>query len=44
MNSYKYADIEVVKSESFSVMITEKMLESFKNITGDVNPLHNDEE
>ena len=44
MNSYKYAEIEVGKSEIFSVMITEKMLESFKNITGDVNPLHNDEE
>ena len=26
------------------MVITEEMLESFKGITGDINPLHNDEE
>ena len=31
-------------TESFKVTITEEMLDAFKGITGDVNPLHNDEE
>ncbi len=44
MNSYKYEDLSVGMSESFTVTITEEMLDKFKSITGDVNPLHNDEE
>ncbi len=43
MNSYTYEELEVGKKESFSVTVTEEMLDSFKNITGDINPLHNDE-
>ncbi len=42
MNEYRYDEIEIGLEESFSVHITEKMLEQFKDITGDVNPLHND--
>ncbi len=44
MNNYKFEDLSVGMSESFNVVITEEMLESFKGITGDINPLHNDEE
>lgn len=43
MNNYTYDQIEVGQKESFSVVITQKMLDDFKAITGDVNPLHNDE-
>ena len=44
MNTYKFEELSVGMSESFDVTITEAMLDSFKGITGDVNPLHNDEE
>jgi len=43
MNSYTYEELEVGKKESFSVTVTEEMLDGFKDITGDINPLHNDE-
>lgn len=42
MNEYRYADIEVGHTESFSVNVSQDMLDKFKDITGDVNPLHND--
>ncbi|MBQ7148570.1 MAG: MaoC family dehydratase [Pseudobutyrivibrio sp.] len=44
MNTYTFDELKVGMSESFQVTITEAMLDSFKGITGDVNPLHNDEE
>lgn len=44
MNTYSFDELSVGMTESFDVTITPEMLESFKNITGDVNPLHNDEE
>ena len=44
MNEYTYEEIQIGQKESFKVTVTEEMLSSFKNITGDVNPLHNDEE
>ena len=40
MNHYRYDDIYVGLSESFSVEITQQMLDSFKDITGDINSLH----
>lgn len=43
MNTYTYEQIEIGQKESFSVEITQKMLDDFRAITGDVNPLHNDE-
>lgn len=43
MNEYLYKDIYIGMEESFSVVITEKMMERFYNITQDNNPLHNDE-
>lgn len=42
MNSYSYDEIEVGQKEGFSVTVTEEALDTFKGITGDVNPLHND--
>lgn len=43
MNEYKYEDIHIGMTESFSVTVTEEMMSSFRDITGDINPLHNDE-
>lgn len=44
MNRYTYDDITVGMAESFSVTVTEEMMKSFLAITGDINPLHNDED
>ena len=44
MNEYKYEEIELGHKESFSVTVTEDMMNSFCKITGDVNPLHCDED
>lgn len=44
MNNYTFDELTVGMTESFKVSITEEMLDAFKGITGDVNPLHNDEE
>ena len=42
MNKYEYSEIQIGHKESFSVTITEEMRDRFRDITGDVNPLHND--
>ena len=42
MNKYKFEELSVGMSESFNVTITEDMLSKFRDITGDVNPLHKD--
>ena len=42
MNEYRFDEIEVGKKECFSVTITEEMIENFRALTGDVNPLHAD--
>lgn len=44
MNDYKYEEIKIGHKESFAVTITDEMMASFNAITGDVNPLHNDED
>lgn len=44
MNKYTIQDIVVGLKESFSIDITESMLEAFRGITGDVNPMHTDSE
>ncbi len=44
MNHYKYEELEIGHKESFEVEITEEMLDSFRKITGDMNPLHRDDE
>ena len=40
MNSYSYEEITVGMTESFTVQITEKKMEYFLELTGDMNPLH----
>ena len=44
MNTYTYDEISIGQKESFSVKITESERDKFREITGDVNPLHNDPE
>lgn len=44
MNDLSYEEIKVGHKESFSVTVTEEMMDKFLAITGDVNPLHNDED
>ncbi|MBQ9390802.1 MAG: MaoC family dehydratase [Lachnospiraceae bacterium] len=44
MREYQLEDIKVGMEESFQTTITEEMMKKFLDITGDVNPLHNDEE
>ena len=43
MNAYLFSDLKIGIKESFEITITQNMMDSFKDITGDVNPLHNDE-
>lgn len=43
MNNLGFSDIYEGMSTSFKVMVTEKMMEEFCDITGDINPLHTDE-
>ena len=43
MNTYTFDEIELGLSESFSVRITEEMMDAFRTITGDENPLHKEE-
>jgi acyl dehydratase len=43
MNSYSYDDIELGHEESFRSELTEDKVKAFCSITGDVNPLHTDE-
>lgn len=44
MNNYSFAEIEIGMEQEFQVEITREMMTQFKQITGDVNPLHTEEE
>lgn len=44
MNCYTYEECPLKKTESFSVTVTEEMLEKFRDLSGDYNPLHNEED
>lgn len=44
MNDFRYEEIKTGHKESFTVNITEEMMSAFRQITGDINPLHNDED
>lgn len=44
MNYYTYDEIQVGQTETFSRKITAEMQEMFLKISGDENPLHNDDE
>ncbi len=43
MNDYSYKNLRGGVQQQFSVTVTEQMMDDFKNITGDINPLHNDD-
>ena len=42
MNAYTYDQIFVGMEHSFSIQITEEMMDRFCEMTGDTNPLHRD--
>ena len=44
MNNYKFEDLKIGMSESFTITVTEEMMDSFLNLSGDENPLHVDKE
>ncbi len=43
MKRYTYTELTVGMTEAFQVTIRPEMLEQFRQITGDENPLHTDE-
>lgn len=42
MKNYDFSDIEIGLEESFVYELTEEKMQKFLEITGDINPLHND--
>ena len=44
MNNYKFDEIKLNMTENFKVIITEKMQDSFRKVTGDINPMHENDE
>lgn len=43
MKEYQFRDLYIGMECKFKVKINEEMMQNFKMITGDINPLHNDE-
>ncbi len=44
MNEYRFEDLRIGKEEYFTITVTEEMMQQFLDLSGDVNPLHNDSE
>ena len=42
MNEYRFEDLKIGQEEWFTVTVTEEMMRSFLELSGDENPLHND--
>ena len=42
MNTYTFDEINIGHKESFTVTVSEADRDRFRDITGDINPLHND--
>jgi len=42
LNEYSYDDIFIGQKENFMIKITESMVQTFGNFSGDLNPLHMD--
>ncbi len=43
MNTYKFEDLRIGQTESFEYKITSEKMNIFRELSGDCNPLHNDE-
>ena len=43
MNEYNFSDLIIGHTERFEVIVTKEMEDCFRNITGDINPLHQDD-
>lgn len=43
MNEYRINDLQVGQKEQFTYEVTVDKMDMFKTLTGDINPLHNDE-
>lgn len=44
MNHYTISQLEIGQKETFTVRVTEEMQETFMKLTGDVNPMHREDE
>lgn len=44
MNDFSYDDLAVGQTATFSRTVTGEMMEAFRRLSGDENPLHNDAE
>lgn len=44
MKEYSFDEIQIHQEEQFLVTITEEMIEKFRNITGDLNPIHKEDD
>ena len=44
MNEFRLKDMQIGHEESFSTEVTKEMFDHFLAITGDINPMHVDEE
>lgn len=44
MNRYTITDLKPGMIESFKVTITQEIQDNFRNMTGDINPMHIDRE
>tara|TARA_B110000977_G_scaffold201659_1_gene297549 strand:+ start:597 stop:1013 length:417 start_codon:yes stop_codon:yes gene_type:complete len=42
MNEFKFADLKVDQIEGFDAFVSELMMKSYREISGDTNPLHSD--
>ena len=43
MNTYKFEELRIGQTESFEYKITSEKMNIFRELSGDCNPLHNDE-
>ena len=43
-NKYNLSDLVIGMEESFQVVVTQKMQDSFRELTGDINPMHIDKD
>ena len=44
INTYTYDELEVGMTESFSKVVTKEYVDAFRHHTGDINPLHSQED